>query len=105
MTATLAARNAHERLMRDMKDREEKYRRGMPIEGEIAARMTKPKQAEALHQVFADLKDEGGRSVPIGPKFNQKEAAEMILEAVNAQICLGKLPGWGNARIEAYIAS
>lgn len=83
----------------------EHERRGAPIPRDIAARMTKPKTADTAFQVYVDIKGENG-SRPIGPKFvggPGEEACGRILETVNAQICLGKLKGWGNARIERAV--
>lgn len=96
----IARQNRFQRRLQDAKDRE---RRGAPIPREIAARMTKPKVADKMFQVFVDIKGEHG-SRPVSPMFAGEpggEACGHILEAINAQICLGKLKGWGNARIEA----
>lgn len=80
----------------------ERDRNGAPPPPEIAARMTKPKVADVGYQVFVDIRGEDG-SRPISPKFiggDGEEVCGRILETVNAQICLGKLWGWGNARVE-----
>lgn len=86
----------------------ERDRNGAPPPADIAARMTNPKVADIGYQVFADIRGEDG-SRPISPKFiggDGEEVCSRILEAVNAQICLGKLKGWGNTRIErAYHVS
>lgn len=77
-------------------------RNGAPIPGDIRARMTKPKPVDIGYQVFVDIKGEPG-SRPVSPKFIGpvgEEVCYLALEAVNSQICLGKLKGWGNARIE-----
>lgn len=82
----------------------DRHTRGF-IEPELAARMTKPKVADAAHQVFVDVPGENG-SRPCSPKFfgdHGQEAASRFLEAINANICLGRLKGWGNARIETAI--
>ena len=83
----------------------EQERNGAPIPRDIAARMTKPKEADAAYQVFVDIKGENG-SRPVSPKFIGGEGEEVcfqILEALNAQICLGNLKGWGNARVEKAV--
>ena len=83
----------------------EQERNGAPIPAEIAARMTKPKEADAAYQVFVDIKGENG-SRPVSPKFIGGEGEEVcfqILEALNAKICLGNLKGWGNARVEKAV--
>ena len=83
----------------------EQERNGAPIPAEIAARMTKPKEADAAFQVFVDIKGENG-SRPVSPKFIGGEGEEVcfqILEALNAKICLGNLKGWGNARVEKAV--
>lgn len=77
-------------------------RNGAPVPGDVAARMTKPKAADVAYQVFVDIKGEVG-SRPVTPKFigaGGEEATGRICETINAQICLGKLKGWGNARVE-----
>ena len=83
----------------------EQERNGAPIPADIAARMTKPKEADAAFQVFVDIKGENG-SRPVSPKFIGGEGEEVcfqILEALNAKICLGNLKGWGNARVEKAV--
>lgn len=80
-------------------------RNGAPVPEEIAARMTKPKDADASYQVFVDIKGEDG-SRPVSPKFiggDGEEVCMQILETINAQICLGRLNGWGNARVERAV--
>lgn len=87
-----------------LREQNERHSRG-DIDGELLSRMTKPKQADAMHQVYVDIRGERG-SRPIGPKFAGEagqEACGQILETVNAQICQGKLRGWGNARIESAV--
>lgn len=79
----------------------ERHARG-DIDGELLSRMTKPKQAEAMHQVYVDIAGEAG-SMAASPKFFGEagaEAATRIVEALNANICLGRLKGWGNVRVE-----
>lgn len=98
MAVTLKSRNIAERLQIRLRDQMEREARGEPIDPEIAARMTKPKEPERLYQVHVDVKG-AKRPLPVGPKIG-RDAAEMILAAVNGQICLGKLPAWGNARLE-----
>jgi hypothetical protein len=64
--------------------------------------MTKPKAADIAYQVFVDIRGENG-SRPVTPKFiggGGEEACTQILQTINSQICLGKLKGWGNARVE-----
>ena len=83
----------------------EQERNGAPIPAAIAARMTKPKEADPAWQVFADIKGEDG-SRPVSPKFVGGEGEEVcmrILETINAQICLGNLKGWGNVRVERAV--
>lgn len=80
-------------------------RNGAPIPAEIAARMTPAKEADAMFQVFVDIKGENG-SRPVSPKFvggDGEEVCLQILETINAQICLGNLKGWGNARVEKAV--
>lgn len=87
-----------------LRDQNERHSRG-DIDRELAARMTKPKQADPVHQVFVDVKGEDG-SRPVGPMYVGAagiEATSQILQTVNAQICLGRLPGWGNARVETAV--
>lgn len=90
---------AQRRLMRQYEDQLRLERNGAPPPPDILAKMTKPKDPELLYQVRVDVKGEA-RPLPVGPKMNL-EAAEMILVAVNSQIALGKLPAWGNTRVEA----
>lgn len=83
----------------------EQERNGAPIPADIAARMTAPKEADAAYQVFVDIKGENG-SRPASPKFvggDGEEVCLQILETINAQICLGNLKGWGNARVERAV--
>lgn len=104
MSLTASKRFQQAKFQERLRDQNERHSRG-DIDGELLSRMTKPKQAEAMHQVYVDIRGEGG-SRPVGPKFAGKdgqEACGRILETVNAQICLGKLRGWGNARIETAV--
>lgn len=83
----------------------EQERNGAPIPGDMLARMTKPKEADIAYQVFVDIRGENG-SRPVSPKFiggEGEEACAQILQAVNSQICLGNLKGWGNARVERAV--
>ena len=105
MTFSLADRNHHARQARLIKEQDERYARGEPISGELAHRMTKPKKAEPCHQVFVDIRGENG-SRAASPKFFGEaglEAASRILAALNANITLGRLKGWGNARVETAV--
>lgn len=83
----------------------EQERNGAPPPADILARMTKPKAADIAYQVFVDLKGEEG-SMPVSPKFiggDGEEVCGRILETINAQICRGRLKGWGNARVERAV--
>lgn len=105
MTLSHVDNLAAERRNRAMREFDENLAKGMPLPGELAHRMTKPKQAEAMHQVFVDIKGEAG-SRPVSPKFfgqDGQEACARIMEALNGKICLGGLKGWGNVRIETAI--
>lgn len=103
----MTPRNAR-RMQKAIEEQQRLERNGAPPEftaPEIASRMTKPKEADALYQVFVDIKGENG-SRPVSPKFAGsagQEACTQILSALNAQICLGKLKGWGNARLERAV--
>lgn len=104
MARTLAKIKAESDFQQRLREANERHARG-DIDPELAARLTKPKQADALHQVFVDIKGEDG-SRPVSPRFVGavgEESCRQILQAINAQICLGKLKGWGNARIETAI--
>lgn len=100
-------RRAEASFRKRMSAQMERDRNGAPPPADLAARMTKPKAPDAAYQVFVDIAGEDG-SRPISPKFMGEvgqEACYRVLETVNAQICLGKFKGWGNARIEraAYV--
>lgn len=104
MARTLQQIAREDRFQTRLRDQNERHSRG-DIDPALRARMTKPKQAEAMHQVFVDIKGEKG-SRPVSPMFAGaagQEACGQILQSINAQICLGRLRGWGNARIEAAI--
>lgn len=83
----------------------EQERNGAPVPKDIAHLMTKPKEADIAYQVFVDIKGEKG-SRPVSPKFmgvDGEEVCNRVLETINAQICLGRLKGWGNARVERAV--
>lgn len=87
-----------------LNEQNERHARG-EIDPELARRLTKPKVADTMYQVYADIRG-GDGSHPISPMFAGaagQEACGQILEAVNSQICLGKLKGWGNTRIEPVV--
>lgn len=95
----------HARVQRQLDSQIEQERNGAPIPSDILARMTPPKEADAMFQVFVDIKGESG-SRPVSPKFvggDGEEVCLQILETINAQICLGNLKGWGNARVERAV--
>lgn len=98
---TIKEQNRQKRFQKRLREQTEREQRGEPIHPEIASRLTKPKTAQPLFQVVADVK---GEHLPIrcSPMMIEP-ACEEILIAVNAQISLGKLPGWGNTRIEPVI--
>lgn len=98
-------RFADQKLRAQYESQVEQERNGAPIPGDIAAHMTPPKKGDAMFQVYVDIKGEPG-SRPISPQFAGEPGEEVclqILETVNAQICLGKLKGWGNARVERAV--
>jgi len=99
MPVTLKQRIKDRKFQRLLADEMQYERNGRPVPGDVAELMTKPREHDVLYQVHVDVKGKRS-SLPVGPKIGM-DAAEMILETVAAQICLGKLPTWGNARLEA----
>lgn len=98
-------RRAEISFQRRMEEAKRREALGAPMDRELAARMTRPKVADTLYQVFVDIRGEDG-SRPASPKFAGRvgeEACGAVLEAINAKICRGELKGWGNARIEAAV--
>lgn len=71
----------------------EQERNGAPIPGEIAARMTKPKEQEALFQVTVENRQ--GRLLPVGPMV-VRQVADEFRAAINTQIALGQEKMWRN---------
>ncbi len=96
--ATLRDQLRRRRFSRQLAEQTERERNGEPIHPAIAARMTKPKLRDPLFQVFVDLKG-NRRSLAVSPKAG-KEFCEIVMQNLNAQICLGKIKAFGNARIE-----
>lgn len=94
-------RRMQRKLQSQLASQIEQERNGAPIPRDIASRMSTSKVVQPLFQVKADVKDRVGRveRLPIGPKWGF-DAAEQLLIAVNAQLSLGKLPGWSNTAIE-----
>lgn len=75
-----------------------------PIPAEIEARMTKPIEAPALFQVWVERTDRK-QPLPIGPRLagsSGLEVCERLVQAINAQISLGKERRWGNPHVVRY---
>lgn len=101
----MSTARAQRRFQKRLDAQTDQERNGAPIPADIAARMTPAKEADAAYQVFVDIKGEIG-SRPVSPKFiggDGEEVCFQILEAINSQICLGNLKGWGNARVEKAV--
>ena len=75
----------------------EQERNGKPIDPEIAARMTKPKMAEMLHQVMVTVR-ETGRLVPMGPMTAEVVCRDWAAD-VNKQIAEGQRRDWTKAEV------
>jgi hypothetical protein len=73
----------------------EQERNGAPLDPEVAARMTRPKDEDTLYQVNVTMRSD--RTVrPFGPRMIQ-EAAGLFCEAINKQIVLGTERSFINA--------
>lgn len=104
MARTIQQIAREERFNRQIVELSREHSRGN-IHPELKARMSKPKTAEPMYQVFVDIKGESG-SLPVSPRVfgvAGHEFCARILEALNAKICLGKLKSWGNPRIEKAV--
>jgi len=77
----------------------EQERNGAPIPGEIAERMTRPKD-EALFQCFVQQKGENGADnlVAVGPK-GSKDFVEQFQFAILTGIASGKERLWTNPHV------
>jgi hypothetical protein len=73
----------------------EEERNGKPIDPEVAARMTKPKPVEPLHQVVATVK-ETGEKIAVGPMV-VRPVAEEFCATINRFIIDGKEKTWSDA--------
>jgi hypothetical protein len=71
-------------------------RNGAPIDGAVAARMTK-EQPDDLFQIWVEPKGEN-HAVPLGPMM-RRMSCEKVLEAINRQIVLGNAKLYGNPHI------
>lgn len=93
-----AQRRAQNRLREQLRKQIEAERNGAPIPPDILAKMTKPKEPDALWQVMITERD-SGNLVPMGPMMCA-DACGMMVEAVNKQITMGQRRDWKKA--EAY---
>jgi hypothetical protein len=70
---------------------------GRPVDPEVAARMTKPKEDEQLFQVMVPDKTTGA-DFHASPMMSQ-EACGLIAETINRQVLAGKRKNWGLASV------
>lgn len=75
----------------------EAERNGAPADPELAARLTKPKQPDWLHQVVVTVKD-SGRMLPVGPMM-LKPYAEELASVINRFVAEGKERTWSSAAV------
>lgn len=85
------------RFLKQFRQQVEEERNGKPIDGDVAAKMTKPKEETILHQVMITVRDTG-KKIPLGPKM-LKDACGLIAEAVNKQIIQGQRRDWSVAEV------
>ena len=99
-------RRLRKKLLAQYETQLSEERAGAPIPGDIAEIMTKPKEVDLLYQVKVDVRDDSGRvtTIPASPKAGM-DFCEHLMIALNGQIALGKLRGWGNARLEPVYAT
>ena len=73
--------------MRQFQSQVEQERNGAPVPPEIAARMTKPKPQQVLHQVVVDWKNEDGSTelMPVFPAVIE-DCAQMFMRAIEPWI-------------------
>lgn len=70
---------------------------GKPVDPEVAAQMTAPKEAEQLFQVMVPDKITG-KAFQASPMMNQ-QACGFIAETINRQVIAGKRKNWGMAEV------
>lgn len=90
-----ATQRAYQEQLRSQMEREAN---GEPIPPEIAAKMTKPRETEALFQIGVAEKETGAVKF-LGPMM-QAAALAPAVEAINRQILTGQRSDWTHA--EAY---
>ena len=81
------------RLMKELASLIEQDRNGRPIPGEILAKMTKPKEAQPLYQVFCEIR--GGDVIPISPALG-KQGAEAVMQGFIQAMLKGFQPDAAN---------
>ena len=91
-------RREKRRLTEQFRSQVERERNGAPIPGEIAERMTKPKDPEPLYQVGVTVR-ESGKLVFLGPMMCEG-AVRGIVADVNKQIATSGRRDWSKA--DAY---
>lgn len=72
-------------------------RNGKPIDGEMAARMTRPKNEQPLFQVIVTRREDGGQ-LAIGPMMG-KVYCEELAATINRYVIDGKEKIWSNAAV------
>jgi hypothetical protein len=85
------------RFLKQFRQQVEEERNGKPIDGDVAASMTKPKEETILHQVVITVR-ETGKKVPLGPKM-LRDACGICAEAINKQIIAGQRRDWSIAEV------
>lgn len=92
----MTARNRR-RLQRRLDDAIRLERNGAPPPPQIAARMTRPRQADELFQVCVTWRraDHPDRMIAVGPKMI-RQAADAFAEAIRKMIAAGKERTWAD---------
>lgn len=85
------------RFMKQFQSQVDQERNGKPIDGEVAARMTKPIMEQELFQVIVTNR-EGKKMLPIAPMMG-KQHAEALAEQINKFVLEGKERVWSNADV------
>lgn len=85
------------RFLRQFQAQVEQERNGKPVDPEIAARMTKPKDPDQLWQVMATLR-ESGKQIAVGPMM-LRPYAEELAATINRFVIEGKERVWSNASV------
>jgi hypothetical protein len=93
----LQRRGLNRTYQEQLRSQMEREANGAPVDPEVAARMTAPKETEQLFQVMVPDKVTG-KAFQASPMMSE-QACGVIAETINRQVIAGQRKNWGMAEV------